>query len=230
MKFISAKNDYFTIKRGAHIVVHKRHVYPLVNFRGLDVPTGSATNIGIQRTVYKRLSKPYSNCKDHLDFRPTDSIYYNLTTQISLYYQRLCYDIYIQLTTIIPNCNCSDPSVLIPSFNESICKTKAELKCVNEEKNKFDKEISSGDCPKECNYEDYTRYANSATYPTSYYTKILQQNQNVISKFNPQNSFDLKSSKNKSNTTNYNRLRLKQLIDQDIPHFDCKSNFLNFLK
>ena len=137
------------------------------------------------------MPSPYGDCRDDLSVISTDSIYYNLTcTLSSQYYQRLCYEIYIILNSIIPNCNCTDPSLSIPNINNLICKTANQLSCVNSWKNAFNYSIPSIDCPLECNYVVYSTSLNSASYPTSYYATILQQNQHVINKFNNLNVFN----------------------------------------
>ena len=64
------------------------------------------------------------------------------------------------------------------------------MECVNSWKNAFNQSISTTDCPLECTYVVYSTNLNSAAYPTSYYTKILQQNQNVINRFNGLSSFN----------------------------------------
>ena len=204
------KSDNFTIERGAHVLIHNNSIFPLVKFQGINVQTGSATNIGVLRSIYKKFSSPNLNCRENLEVLETDSLYYKLATKISTtetkdYYQRLCYEIFIQLTTIIPSCNCMDPSVIVPNLNASICKSKAELKCVNYEKSKFNQTISTSDCPKECQSVLYTTNVNSANYPTEYYKSILKQNENLIDKFN----FISRKSHNKKNSTNSKRNKEK---------------------
>ena len=163
----------------------------MVKFQGIDIQTGSATNVEVSRIFYEKLLTPNSDCRNNLTMVSTDSKYFKLTSTLSnQYYQRLCYEIYINVNTIIPNCNCSDPSILIPYNNTSICKTKTELNCVNLWKNKFNQQISINDCPLECKSVVYSTNINSASYPTDYYITVLQQNQNVINKFNPPFSFN----------------------------------------
>ena len=197
------------MERGAHIVVHNKSIFPMVKFQGIDVQTGSSTKIGIERTFYNKLSYPYTNCREDLNPHPTDSFYYIKTTEISpMYYQRLCYEIYIQINAIIPKCNCADPSVLILNLNNSLCKNRTQLECVDLEKNKFNKTISNDDCSAECNSVEYSVNINSASFPTKYYSKILENDNRVKSKikdmylFTPSIQFDSSNTPKQINSNN----------------------------
>ena len=187
--FILGQSDN-AIKRGVHVVVHNRSIFPLVSSQGIDIQTGSATNIGVSRTFYENLPSPYSDCRDNLTVINTDSIYYKTTSNVSEKYDhKLCYKIYLLLNVIIPNCKCLDSSILISYLNHTICKTRSELQCVNSWKTSFNQIILTSDCPIECEEIVYTLSLNTASYPTDFYIQILQKIENINKRFKPDNDY-----------------------------------------
>ena len=109
---LSGNNDYYTVSRGVHVVVHERGTLPLFKNDGVNAMASEATNIAISKTVYSKYDPPYSNCRrDVSSVKSGDSEIYKKTLQISNYYQKLCYELCLQYNYIIPNCSCADPSI-----------------------------------------------------------------------------------------------------------------------
>jgi hypothetical protein len=83
--------DNYTMEKGVVVAVHERGRLPVMKYDSLKVGVGQAASISVSRTNYSKLSKPYSDCRVDLTKKlPTDSIYYNMTFDMSKYYQRLC--------------------------------------------------------------------------------------------------------------------------------------------
>ena len=94
-----------------HVFVHERGILPLYDNEGIDVMSGTASSITIQRTKFSKYEPPYSSCrKDVSTTLPTDSDIFKETLNISKYTQKICFEICLQNLFIIPNCSCSDPS------------------------------------------------------------------------------------------------------------------------
>lgn len=107
--------DYYTYKRGVVVAVHNRTRMPQLKYEGINVKTGSETNVAFKKTFYSKLPNPYSSCRKDIDTVLTsDSTFFKHTASITRYSQRLCYEICLQNLYIIPNCGCADPSILNP--------------------------------------------------------------------------------------------------------------------
>ncbi|CAF1056474.1 unnamed protein product [Brachionus calyciflorus] len=192
---LGGSQDYYTIKKGVKVVVHKRGVRPLLKYDGIEISTGTSSNIAISRTNYTKEQYPYSDCRPDPDTTlTTDSSYHIKTLQISKYYKKLCFEICLQYEQIIPNCLCADPSIPSVDSNMTICNNETALSCVKSQRDIFDKTQNIDDvcgpfCPSECNTLDYSTSISSSSYPTDYYGKILMAQSNLITKFNPKNTF-----------------------------------------
>jgi hypothetical protein len=194
--FIGAggKQDFYTMKQGILVLVHERGVHPLIKYEGYYAQGSTVTNIGISKTKYSKKEYPYSDCrKDVSTILPTDSDIFIKTKKLGKYYQKLCYEICLQEKYIIPNCGCSDPSIPITDPIQVVCNNVTSLRCVKEEKDKFDKmkitDTCDSFCPLECNSTTYSATLSSASYPTSYYLKIVKNQSSIINNFNPPNDF-----------------------------------------
>ena len=107
-------NNYYMLKNGMHLFVHERGVLPLFTNEGIDLQTGVASSITISRTKYEKAEPPYSSCrKDTSVPIESDSDIFKQTLQVSVYRQKVCYELCVQNLYVIPNCNCSDPSKFI---------------------------------------------------------------------------------------------------------------------
>ena len=173
------------MEKGFIVLVNDHFEKYLINYQGINVPTGKASNIEVSKESFTRLDHPYSICRKNSKPISTDSIYFNLTTKVGTYSRKLCVDIYFQVTSIIPNCNCTDASVEIFTNETEVCRSRSQITCfrlLDEEKNEF---VSEADCPKKCDSTIYKANVNLADYPTEFYSKILNQQEKVNSRFVP---------------------------------------------
>jgi hypothetical protein len=187
---VGGSQDYYTIKSGVFVLVHNNSVKPLVQYDGVNVQTGTSTNIRVSRTFSSKLDLPYSNCRADLTVLESDSVYYKLTSKFTEYKQKLCFDYYKQINIAIANCNCNDPSLpLVLEKNSNICSNTISLNCIEGFKGNTSFSISNNDCPMECDSIDYSLNIDSAVYPSSYYASILRTLSFIKSKFVVSNTF-----------------------------------------
>lgn len=74
------KEDEYLMRKGLHIVVHNQSIDPVLEEEGVDISVGLSTNLVLQRTFYKSLSKPYSDCLENIWSQDShDSELYRLT-------------------------------------------------------------------------------------------------------------------------------------------------------
>jgi hypothetical protein len=191
---VGGSQDYYTIKSGVFVLVHNNSVKPLVQYDGVNVQTGTSTNIRVSRTFSSKLDLPYSNCRADLTVLESDSVYYKLTSKFTEYKQKLCFDYYKQINIAIANCNCNDPSLpLVLEKNSNICSNTISLNCIEGFKRNTSFSISNDDCPMECDSIDYSLNIDSAVYPSSYYSSILTSLSFIKSKFVVSNTFSPKA-------------------------------------
>lgn len=119
--------DYYQLSSGFYIQVNQATARPLVKYSGFTIPTGEASTVEVVKRIHKDLEYPYSYCRKDLDPLSDDSVYYNLTTNIKMYNQKTCVDIYYQINLILPNCKCYDPSSQKFDPNSRICQNKSEI-------------------------------------------------------------------------------------------------------
>ncbi|RNA31126.1 FMRFamide-activated amiloride-sensitive sodium channel isoform X1, partial [Brachionus plicatilis] len=188
---VAGRQDLFTVKRGIRVVVHERGVRPLLKYDGIEVSTGAATHLAISRTTYSNEPPPYSSCRsDPNNILAGDSDYHKYTLLISRYSLALCYEICLQYEQIVPNCDCGDPSIPIVHSNLTICHNMDSLKCVKDQRDFFDSnknihEVCGKFCPNDCDQMVYSTAISQSIYPTDYYASVLQNQDNLIDRFNP---------------------------------------------
>jgi amiloride-sensitive sodium channel subunit beta len=105
----------YVYNRGLRIVIHNAsNQRVFVTDDGLDIEPGKSTNIGIKRTIFQKLSRPYSDCIDDLtSSNPSRTDIMNLmfdtlneTQYTQKFCQKLCYQMFVE-----QNASCSDPSI-----------------------------------------------------------------------------------------------------------------------
>jgi hypothetical protein len=191
---IPGRQDFYTYQYGAYVIVHNRTSrVPLVKYEGMPVKTGAATNIGVTRTFYKKKEAPYSECRANVDtIMESDSVYFKMTSNITKYTQKLCYEICLQYEYIIPLCKCADPSVPIIDRDLPICNSLLDLSCVDDKRNLFEYEsvplVCDKYCPLECSSQVFSTSISLADYPTEYYINILRQTFDFNNKFTNDNT------------------------------------------
>lgn len=118
---------------GAHVLVHNQTNLPLFT-SGIQLSTGTQTNIEIQRLFSSHLEKPYSNCVNDInEDYPSKLVHALLSTGYSYSQQNCflsCYQRYL-----IDKCDCYDTSIPVPislisdrtniraclTFNDTLC-------------------------------------------------------------------------------------------------------------
>ncbi len=187
---VPGKQDFYTYKTGAYVLVHNSSTKPLVQYDGMNVQTGTANNIKVSRSISYKLSEPYSSCRSDLTVQSSDSIYFKMASNYTDYDQKLCYDFYRQINIAIAFCGCNDPSLpLALNINEYICKNQSGIDCCNAFKGNTSVIISESDCPYRCDSFTFETNIDSAAYPSSYYSQILSSQTSIQNKFQLSNSF-----------------------------------------
>jgi hypothetical protein len=117
----AGEQDFYAASRGLYVQIGKRTDKPLVKYKGIRIPVGTDTSVEVRKEVTNGLPYPYSDCRDDLTPRSTDSIYYRYTANLTTYYQHLCVDIYYQLTIVVQNCGCYEANSPIYDNTINIC-------------------------------------------------------------------------------------------------------------
>ncbi|BFZ05750.1 hypothetical protein BsWGS_08789 [Bradybaena similaris] len=175
---------------GFKVIVHDPQVPPFPEDGGITVQPGQATNIGIEKTIIRRLPQPYENC-DESSVNNSNNLYgrwnYTYTEngckkscfQMSLYDHCAC------CLTSLP-CNASEIFRMAGKVfhNESIpfCdyQNKKNAACMLkvEDLFKYDKRKCAQSCPPACLETIYTTVVSSGFWPTESYFPILLQLRN----------------------------------------------------
>jgi hypothetical protein len=83
--------DNYTMEKGIVLSVHQRDQVPLVKYNSINVGVGDAAFVSLARSNYTKLGYPYSDCRlDVTKKERGDSVYFNMTLDMSKYYQKLC--------------------------------------------------------------------------------------------------------------------------------------------
>lgn len=148
------------------------------NAFGIQLSSGTETNIAVDRTFISRKPKPYSNCIDQIDEESSDLVIetfdqigiYSQATCFKLCKQELyfklfgCYSKYLPRLKNQPNITCDNEK------NKEIKDANVDNKCYQK-------------CPKECEFVKYDLTVSSALFPTETYVKMLMYNENVTNNF-----------------------------------------------
>jgi hypothetical protein len=148
----------FLMNSGARVIVHNQSITPILTSEGRDVASGYLTNIGITRSFFKKLSKPYSNCiEDVSNPFGYDSVYFKAIFQylnMSLYRQKNCLPLCLQ-DYLKNECNCLDASIPIIYEEIDICTSLHKLECIKQKRLDYFRNSSLTtlcyeSCPLEC--------------------------------------------------------------------------------
>ncbi|RNA13206.1 acid-sensing ion channel 5 [Brachionus plicatilis] len=141
--FSGQQQDYFIEKSGIFLAVHNNSANPAMSFEGIKLSVGKSVEIGIKRTFYRKLSEPFSKCReDTSKVLNDDPEFYKRTVKSGFYTRKNCFEICLLFKFIIPACNCTDPRINL------------SLTC--------DKE-----CPVSCDTMEYTYQQSYSDYPTN---------------------------------------------------------------
>lgn len=105
----SSDMSYFSTSRGIHVNVHNKSNFAFF-YEGVDVATGTETNIMIRREVISKLADPYSECIDNIESRD-DQVFAKMIKQSNITYRQSdCFDYCFQ-NFVIEKCGCYDSSI-----------------------------------------------------------------------------------------------------------------------
>ena len=188
---IPGLQDYYIDERGIYLAVTTSGTTPVTSYTGVKLPVSQATNVKITQTSIKNLPSPFSSCREDVTtVLSTDNSIYKRTLQLNTYSVQLCYDLCLQSLFIVPACNCFDPALPLFDTSTSVCKTLLKLNCTKSTRDRFDNTPLSSTCanycPTPCSNYKYDTTQSSSGYPTDYYfTNVLANTPNIISKFQP---------------------------------------------
>lgn len=177
------------LTKGFFVLVNNRTEKPLVNYQGIETSTGKVSNVIVSKEVLTKLDAPYSTCRKDLTTLESDSIYYKYTTNIAKYNNKLCTDIYYQVTLVIPKCGCY--STYIGKFTEEVpfCTSISQALCEYKLSGQMNSVVEEADCPLECDSINYKTSVNTANFPTNFYIGLLSQQDKVNQLFVPNVQF-----------------------------------------
>ena len=186
-------------------MINNRTIEPSVDAGGIYIQTDSHTNIELVKTDYYSISTRETPCRSDHTVLSTDSIHYNLTTQISNYNHETCNKLYVQLNYINKNCGCIDSSLidyfdlvnLLKNQNQNqyhnMCVTNAEFRCI---KNQLEETslltAPYENCPFECYRNWFETTVSSSTYPSKPFSDLLST-ESAIEKFTNSSKVDFGS-------------------------------------
>jgi len=148
------------------VAVTNNSFKPIIKYEGIEISTGQVTNIGITRTFYSKLSKPYGNCRPYVE-TPSDgdSDYYKYTVLLGKYTRNLCFEVCFQYQYAIAKCHCADPSINSNVNKTTVCAYK-DLECLSNSRKEFSSSSCEIDCPEACDRIDYSYRVSTSYYPT----------------------------------------------------------------
>jgi hypothetical protein len=148
------------------VAVTNNSYKPIIKYEGIEISTGQVTNIGITRTFYSKLPKPYGNCRSDVETPSTgDSVYYKYTVLLGKYTRNLCFEVCFQYKYAIAKCKCADPSINSNVNSVTVC-TYDNLSCLSERRQEFSSSNCEIECPEACDRIDYSYRVSTSYYPT----------------------------------------------------------------
>lgn len=185
--YIGKDSNYNTLSESSGVRVFiSNHSTIYSESEGIDISTGSETNIAVFKHVKESLGIPYSNCQSVDNVNLADNIsteYVKLFAASNLTYRSVdCYSVCYQ-TKVLDACGCIDlhvkfdnlKKINVPKFcnhkhnsTDSIC--LENLFALNSEALNNECEIK---CPLECHSTSYTFSNSHSVFPTdSSYSKL----------------------------------------------------------
>ena len=204
---------------GVRIFIHKNSIKPVVG-EGLDVATGKETNIAVGRTIFKKLSYPYSDCVSE-----SNSFYYR--TQIRLngnYSFRGCIDYCFQ-ENLIKACGCQDPKGSIIDNDVRVCSALSDLNgCAFNYYTLFysgNLQETCSYCKYECRTVFYEFSSSFNSYPSVNYGQFLLR----LNKIKSNNITSFKKLKRNVLSLNIFYDELKYTLIEEVPSIDLFTLF-----
>ncbi|XP_067912156.1 amiloride-sensitive sodium channel subunit gamma-like [Heterodontus francisci] len=157
-------NPYLVTSMGAKIVIHDQNEQPFVEDVGIEIQTATETAMGLDMTVLKRLSSPYSDCTvDGLDVPVTNL--YNKT-----YSLQMCLHSCFQME-MVRSCGCAHYEKPLPAEAEYCDYTKYPgwISCYYRLRNQFIQEqlVCQKTCRPACHSKEWTMTISVAQWPSS---------------------------------------------------------------
>jgi hypothetical protein len=164
---------------GIKIFIDNSSFYPNYLANGVDLKTGTHTNIVLKKVFNERVPEPYSECKKEI----TSEAYNNMRKMGKNYRQSDC-ELFCMQKMIINKCNCyylyydpidrTTPPCTNNSQNECILSylslidsDKVEMGCIKE-------------CPPECSKVTYEYLTSSSDFPSQKIYEYLKTEEIVI--------------------------------------------------
>jgi acid-sensing ion channel 5 len=198
----------YILNTGLRLAIHNQTSKPILKNEAIDLPNGFLTEIGITRSLFHKLGKPYSNCIEKTySFNSFKSFYYqemftklNMTKYRHKECQHLCLQDYIKT-----HCDCLDGSLPIIYDTFDICDTIETIECVQNKTSLFydtSHLLDSCDahCPNECETERFSLSQAYSRYPTIYYYEYLMNAANIMNKLDDLDNVDYKYFKERNIT------------------------------
>ena len=151
---------------------------------GINVKSGTLTNIGIKRTVIHKSPSPYSDCVDLKSSFDSD-LYRHIVKSKKVYRQTDCFDLCLQ-NNIIESCKCY--YLEYPKINTSQpCLNTSQLLCASYHYTNFIeanvKKNCSKYCPLECHSVANDLFLSTSDFPTENLYDILKKDQSFTHKY-----------------------------------------------
>ncbi|CAF0969101.1 unnamed protein product [Brachionus calyciflorus] len=158
---ISAFNSENIFDYGIQVVIHDQEITPFPHEEGIQISYSQENNIGLSRTLIRRLPYPFSNCLNEINKDSFLSEFKNIG-----YSQKYCLKACFQLF-IIEECKCYDPKSPKVHKNVTICRTEEDLKCIQRNKDLFYESEKIDECfhkcPNECKKINFNKKLTSSS-------------------------------------------------------------------
>ena len=180
---------------GVHVFINNQTCTVTRSNDGIDVPSGSHTNIMLDRTFNLKLENPYNDCKSNLNSIDSfDSLYFKeIIKSNRTYTQKDCFDLCLQ-DSLIYTCGCYSAQ-FNPLNSTKQCLNAIQVVCVIKQTKKFyNSDFSlncSNYCPLECESINYSVRMSFADYPNPRYANEAVLNSPMKSQISNNTTYDI---------------------------------------
>ena len=169
-------------RSGVHVYVHHKDI-KLKFDEGIDVSSGEATNIVINKLINTKLGHPYNKCFSNLtNINSFDSEFYRAIIQSNkTYTQKECFDVCLQ-NEFLESCNCSFP-FFINFKNKPNCESISDFLCISQVYPSLYKYVNTKclqHCPENCETIDYRITASHSQFPNPNYANSYLKNYSTL--------------------------------------------------
>ncbi|RNA25614.1 amiloride-sensitive sodium channel subunit gamma-like [Brachionus plicatilis] len=187
--FIGLKSKCFSPLPSTHglsVYLHNASNFIGNDAYGVQLSTGTETNIAVDRTFISRKSKPYSNCIDQNN-KENSQLVLKTFNYTGGYSQATCFK-FCDQEFFIKNFGCYDR--YLPFDRKNIYQECGNDKIEEIKETYYGKSLDKGclkECPQECEYTKYDLTVSSSLFPTKTYSKIMMYNENISKNFDFEN-------------------------------------------